>query len=98
MIEPKNNNFHFYNVSKPVEHLKHLEHLEHFKILKCSSVKHFKVLNRFKMKIIIFWLNHTLICPFKGVGSVRISSWNKNYRQRKKEHSSVLLSYSQGPA
>ena len=39
--------------------MKHLEHLEHLKILKCSSVKHFKVLNRFKMKIIIFWLNHT---------------------------------------
>ena len=45
--------------SKPVQNLKHLEHLEHLKILKCSSVKHFQVLNRFKMKIIIFSLNHT---------------------------------------
>ena len=34
-----------------VEHLKHLKHLN---ILICASVKHFEVLNRFKMKIIIF--------------------------------------------
>ena len=50
--------------SKPVEHLKHLEHLEHLehlKILKCSSIKHFQVLNQFKKKIIIFSLNHTKV-------------------------------------
>ena len=39
-----------------VEHLKHLKHLN---ILICASVKHFEVLNRFKVKIIIFSLNHT---------------------------------------
>ena len=45
--------------SKPVEHLKHLEHLQHLKILRCPSVKHFQVLNRFKMKILSPALNDT---------------------------------------
>ena len=49
--------------SKPVGHLKHLEHLEHLehlKILKCPSVIHFQVLNRFKIKILSPALNYTL--------------------------------------
>ena len=44
----------FLKHSKPLEHLKYLEHLKHLNILKSSSVKHFQVLNRFKIKIIIF--------------------------------------------
>ena len=73
-----------------VKHLEHLEHLEHLKILNCSSVKHFQVLNRFKMKIIIFSLNHTVtwskrikiyfanFTTMKMVNSIRAAR-NNNY-------------------
>ena len=54
--------------SKPVEHLKHLEHLQHLKILKCPSVKHFQVLNRFKMKILSPALNDTVESLIFSVG------------------------------
>ena len=48
--------------SGPVEHLRRLERLEqleHLGILKCSGVEHFRVLDRFGVKIIVFSLNHT---------------------------------------
>ena len=50
--------------NKLVEHLKHLKHLKHLNTLKCPSFKHFQVLNRFSMNIVIFWLNHKHLWGF----------------------------------
>ena len=43
-------------------------------ILKCSSVKHFQVLNRFKMKIIIFSLDHIFLHFWVTILIVKLST------------------------
>ena len=42
------NIFKLFETFKPLKHMKHFRHLKHLNILKCSSVK------LFKMKVIIF--------------------------------------------